>query len=65
MIEGFLDKKTGKYLFDFYSMKYDKRQGKSYGYKVYCQQVYVTTMFKNVSSHMAFMKQLLNGKEAL
>lgn len=58
VIEGFLDKKQGIYLYDFYSMKFDKRRGESYGYKVYCSRVPVTVMFKKVSSHMAFMKQL-------
>lgn len=59
VIEGFLDKKRGIYLYDFYSMKFDKRSGETYGYKVYCSYVPVTVMFKKVSSHMAFMKQIL------
>lgn len=63
MIEGVLDKSKGIYLYDFYSMKFDKRSGISYGYKIYCNKVPVTVMYKKVSSHVAFMKQLLDGKE--
>lgn len=40
-------------------MKFDKRSGETYGYKVYCSCVPVTVMFKKVSSHMAFMEQIL------
>ncbi|EAE0901563.1 hypothetical protein Y136_03235 [Listeria monocytogenes] len=63
VIEGVYIKKKGVFLYDFYSMKFDKTSGVSYGYKLYCHQVTVTVMFKKVTKHIAFVKQLLARKE--
>ncbi|AYQ25396.1 hypothetical protein DVW31_11930 [Enterococcus faecium] len=67
MIEGTYDKKSGKYFYDFYSMKLDPKTKKSTQHRIYCTHVPVKVMYRRVRNYLYFLRkkqQSRNGKNA-
>ena len=52
VIEGTYDKKSGKYFYDFYSMKLDPKTKKSKQHRIYCTHVPVKVMYRRVRNYL-------------
>jgi hypothetical protein len=59
VVEGFFCEQQNKYLYDFYSLKFDKCKNLTYGLKIYCDHVGVASMYKKVENHVHFLKGLV------
>lgn len=62
VVEGAFNKKRNCFLYDFYSMRYNKKKNQVFGMKVYCEAMPVKQMYYRVSNHMSFMATLMNEK---
>ena len=52
IVEGTYDKKSGKYFYDFYSMKLDPKTKKSKQHRIYCTHVPVKVMYRRVRNYL-------------
>ncbi|MEL5938192.1 hypothetical protein WN865_01190 [Tetragenococcus halophilus] len=63
VVEGSFNKKRNCFLYDFYSLRFDKRKNQVFGMKVYCDSVTVKQMYNRVSHHMNFMRSMAKENE--